>query len=40
MMEVLGQIESSGDGLTIRELTGRLGLPRTAVYRILNTLQA
>jgi DNA-binding IclR family transcriptional regulator len=38
-MEVLGQIERSGDGLTIRELTERLGLPRTTVYRILNTLQ-
>ena len=38
-MEVLGQIERSGDGLTIRELTEALGLPRTTIYRILNTLQ-
>ena len=26
-------------GLTIREITGALGLPRTSIYRILNTLQ-
>jgi DNA-binding IclR family transcriptional regulator len=39
MMEVLGRIEHS-DGLTIRELTEGLGLPRTTIYRILNSLQA
>jgi DNA-binding IclR family transcriptional regulator len=38
MMEVLGRLERS-DGLTIRELTQGLGLPRTTIYRILNTLQ-
>ncbi|PVE21394.1 IclR family transcriptional regulator [Microvirga sp. KLBC 81] len=40
MMEVLEALEhSNGTALTIRELTDRLDLPRTAVYRILNTLQ-
>lgn len=39
MMDVLGRIERSRDGMTIRELTDALGLPRTTVYRILNTLQ-
>lgn len=39
MMDVLGQIERSTAGLTIRELTDALALPRTTVYRILNTLQ-
>jgi DNA-binding IclR family transcriptional regulator len=40
MMEVLEALEHSNSaGLTIRELTDRLDLPRTAVYRILNTLQ-
>ena len=38
-MEVLGQLERSGDGLTIRALTEALALPRTTIYRILNTLQ-
>jgi DNA-binding IclR family transcriptional regulator len=39
MMEVLGAIEHSAAGLTIREITQGLGLPRTSIYRILNTLQ-
>ena len=40
-MEVLGQLERQGaDGVTIRELTQKLSLPRTTVYRILNTLQS
>ena len=39
MMDVLGAIERSGGGLTIREITAMLGLPRTSIYRILNTLQ-
>lgn len=40
MMEVLGAVERGGGaGATIRQLTGALGLPRTTVYRILNTLQ-
>ena len=39
MMDVLGEIERSPAGPTIRELTEALGLPRTSVYRILNTLQ-
>jgi DNA-binding IclR family transcriptional regulator len=41
MMEVLGHLERQGsDGVTIRELTLKLSLPRTTVYRILNTLQS
>jgi DNA-binding IclR family transcriptional regulator len=40
MMDVLGEIERSGEGPTIREMTEALDLPRTTVYRILNTLQA
>jgi DNA-binding IclR family transcriptional regulator len=39
MMDVLGEIEHQESGLTIRALTGTLGLPRTTIYRILNTLQ-
>src|SRR5690554_964617 len=39
MMEVLSAIEQRPAGLTIRELTTELGLPRTTVYRIVNTLQ-
>ncbi len=39
MMDVLGQLERQAEGVTIRELTKRLSLPRTTVYRILNTLQ-
>jgi DNA-binding IclR family transcriptional regulator len=39
MMDVLSEIERSPGGPTIRELTGALGLPRTSIYRILNTLQ-
>lgn len=38
MMDVLGEIERRPSGLTIRELTTALGLPRTSIYRILNTL--
>lgn len=41
MMEVLGQLERQGaEGVTIRQLTLKLSLPRTTVYRILNTLQS
>jgi len=40
MMDVLGALERHADGLTIRELSTRLELPRTSVYRILNTLHA
>ena len=40
MMEVLGQLERrEGGGLTIRDLVSQLHLPRTTIYRILNTLQ-
>ncbi|HVW92126.1 MAG TPA: IclR family transcriptional regulator [Devosia sp.] len=39
-MDLLGLLERSEAGHTIRELTLELGLPRSTVYRILNTLQA
>ena len=39
MMEVLAALEASAAGLSIREITVALDLPRTSVYRILNTLQ-
>lgn len=39
MMEVLTAIEQRSAGLTIRDLTVELGLPRTTVYRIVNSLQ-
>src|SRR5262249_11524467 len=38
MMDVLGEIEHQDAGLTIRALTEPLRLPRTTIYRILNTL--
>jgi DNA-binding IclR family transcriptional regulator len=40
MMDLLGALERHAGGRTIRELTEVLGVPRTTVYRILNTLQA
>jgi DNA-binding IclR family transcriptional regulator len=39
MMEVLAQLERRDTGLTIRDLVLQLDLPRTTIYRILNTLQ-
>jgi DNA-binding IclR family transcriptional regulator len=39
MMEVLAQLERRDGGLTIRDLVSQLHLPRTTIYRILNTLQ-
>lgn len=39
MMDVLGQLERRHAGATIRELVATLKLPRTTIYRILNTLQ-
>lgn len=39
MMEVLGILERRLDGATIRELVDALGLPRTTIYRLLNSLQ-
>ena len=39
MMDVLGELEHQEEGLTIRALTAKLALPRTTIYRILNTLQ-
>lgn len=39
MMDVLGQLERREAGATIRDLVTQLKLPRTTIYRILNTLQ-
>lgn len=39
LMEVLGQLERHPGGRTITELTQTLRLPRTTIYRILNSLQ-
>jgi len=40
MMDVLAALEVRSDGASITTLTAALGLPRSTVYRILNTLQA
>ena len=39
MMEILAELERHAGGLNIREMTQSLKLPRTTVYRIMNTLQ-
>lgn len=39
LMDVLGQLERHAEGLSITELTENLSVPRTTVYRILNSLQ-
>lgn len=39
MMDVMAQLERRDTGLTIRDLVSQLHLPRTTIYRILNTLQ-
>lgn len=39
MMDVLSMLERRPSGATIRDLVEQLRLPRTTVYRILNTLQ-
>ncbi|MBV8105553.1 MAG: IclR family transcriptional regulator [Hyphomicrobiales bacterium] len=39
MMEMLFVLEQRPDGATIRDLVESLGVPRTTVYRILNTLE-
>jgi len=39
-MEILGLLERRPEGKNIRDLTKDLGVPRSTVYRILNTLQA
>ena len=39
MMEILEQLERREGGATIRDLVAALELPRTTIYRILNTLQ-
>jgi len=40
MMEVLGQLEVRENGASISDLVSSLKLPRTTVYRIVNSLQA
>jgi DNA-binding IclR family transcriptional regulator len=40
MMGVLSALEEQPDGASITALTGALALPRSTVYRILNTLEA
>lgn len=40
MMDVLGLLERRSDEARIRDLVAMLGLPRTTVYRILNSLQS
>jgi DNA-binding IclR family transcriptional regulator len=40
MMGVLSALEEQPDGASITALTAALALPRSAVYRILNTLEA
>lgn len=40
MLDMLEILARRHDGTTIRELTELLDLPRTTVYRVLNTLQA
>jgi DNA-binding IclR family transcriptional regulator len=39
MMDVLDQLERRESGASIRDLVAQLSLPRTTIYRILNTLQ-
>jgi DNA-binding IclR family transcriptional regulator len=39
MMDILVQLERRDNGVTIRELVTQLKLPRTTIYRVLNTLQ-
>jgi DNA-binding IclR family transcriptional regulator len=40
MMDVLAALEVQSEGASITALTAALALPRSTVYRILNTLQA
>lgn len=40
MMDILGLLERRADEARIRDLVAMLGLPRTTVYRILNSLQS
>jgi DNA-binding IclR family transcriptional regulator len=39
-LQVLDLLSAGGEAPTIRDLAARLGVPRTTVYRILNTLEA
>ena len=40
MLDILDVIERRSDGVSIRELSDLLEMPRSTVYRILNTLEA
>ena len=40
MMDVLAHLERAEDRPTVRDLAASSGVPRTTVYRILNTLEA
>ena len=40
MMDVLAELERYAAGRSIRELTESLSMPRTTVYRLLNSLQS
>lgn len=40
MMEVLAQLELRENGATIKDLVTLLSVPRTTIYRILNSLQS
>lgn len=39
MMDILAALEHQDRGLSIRALTSLLGVPRTTIYRVLNSLQ-
>jgi DNA-binding IclR family transcriptional regulator len=39
-LEILERLGASGGGLTLSELSARLGFPKNAVFRITNTLKA
>lgn len=39
MMEVLGLLEAMADGASMQDLVASLDMPRTTIYRIVNTLQ-
>lgn len=39
MMDVLAELEQRIEGVSITDLTARLGQPRSSIYRILNTLE-
>ncbi len=40
MMDLLGVLGTHGDGISMTELAAHSGLPRSTVYRLLNSLEA